>query len=94
MNINYEKLEKKFWFEDENGNEVDGSNPSACYYRHCFPLELHDVIDEYCYHPKIFLLSFCAEKAKSLINGFQKESQKHLKPFLIALQLTAVDKSA
>lgn len=94
MNINYEKLEKKFWFEDENGNEVDGSNPSACYYRHCFPLELHDVIDEYCYHPQNFFVKFLCRKSKKFNKWISKGSQKHLKPFLIALQLTAVDKSA
>ena len=46
MKIDYTKLEKKFWFEDEGGNEVDKENQKACFYRHCFPLELHDCSDK------------------------------------------------
>lgn len=47
MKINYEKLNKKHWFEDANGNKVEGNSPDAVFYRRCFPLELHDKIDDW-----------------------------------------------
>lgn len=42
MKIDFEKLNKKFWFEDANGNEVSNEDPEACYYRSCFP-KLSDI---------------------------------------------------
>lgn len=72
MKIDYAKLEKKHWFEDENGNvikeeDVDrvikkGNKP--IFYRRCFPLELHDMVDEYCYHPKNSIIRFLCKKSR------------------------------
>lgn len=58
MKIDLTKLDKKAWFEDKYGNEVSSDNPKACYYRRCFPLEVHNELDEYCYHPKNLIIKF------------------------------------
>ena len=77
MKINLEKLNKKFWFEDENGNEIEmddgvcGSdsinrkfqNGEIVYYKRCFPLELHQFTDEFCYHPKNPIIKFLCRKS-------------------------------
>lgn len=82
MRINYEKLNKKFWFEDENGNEVEKDNPKACIYRRCFPLELHDMIDEYCYHPKNPIIKFLCKKSRRFYEWVSKGKDKTFKPML------------
>ena len=41
MKIDYEKMDKKFWFEDVEGNEVDKDDPKAEYYHSRFPCELN-----------------------------------------------------
>lgn len=53
MKIDYSKLKKKSWYEDENGNEIssdDAKQKDIVYYHSCFPLELNHKIDSYCYH--------------------------------------------
>lgn len=82
MKINFEKLEKKFWFEDENGNEVDGGNPNACYYRHCFPLELHQCLDEYCYHPENPIVKFLCRKSERFYKWISKGKTKTFRTIL------------
>ena len=62
MKIDFSKLEKKCWFEDENGNVVERDNSNACYYKHSFPLEIHEYIDEYCYHPQNPIVKFLCRK--------------------------------
>lgn len=84
MKFDYSKLEKMFWFEDENGNEVDKENPNACIYRHCFPLELHDQIDEYCYHPKNPIIKFLCRKSRKFYKWISKGKDKTFKTILDA----------
>jgi len=79
MNINYEKLEKKCWFEDEHGNEVEQENPNACIYRRCFPLEVHDCIDEYCYHPENPIIKFLCRKSRRFYEWISKGKDKTFK---------------
>lgn len=79
MKIDYSKLKKKSWFEDENGNEVEKNNPNACFYRYCFPLELHDCIDEYCYHPKNLIVKFICSKSKIFYKWISKGKEKTFK---------------
>ena len=79
MNINYEKVEKKYWFEDEHGNEVEMENPNACIYRRCFPLELHDCIDEYCYHPENPIIKFLCRKSRRFYELISKGKDKTFK---------------
>lgn len=90
MNINYAKLEKRHWFEDEHGNEIPetdvdriikrGNRP--IYYRRCFPLELHDMIDEYCYHPKNPIIKFICRRSKLFYNWISKGKSRTFKPIL------------
>ena len=82
MKIDYKKLEKKFWFEDENGNEVEKDDPNACIYRHCFPLELHDQIDEYCYHPKNPIVKFLCRKSRKFYRWISKGKEKTFRTIL------------
>ena len=79
MKINYEKLEKKHWFEDANGNEVvleaiktKYDDSEVIYYRRCFPLELHDYIDEYCYHPENPIIKFLCRKSRLFYKWMSK----------------------
>ena len=76
MKIDYTKLYKKHWFEDENGNEVDKDDPKACIYRHCFPLELHEIIDEYCYQPKNPIVKFLCRKSNRFYKWISKGRPK------------------
>ncbi len=82
MKIDYTELEKGHWFEDENGNEVDKSDPNACYYIHCFPLELHQFIDEYCYHPKNPIVKFLCRKSRRFYTWGSKGKPKTFKNLL------------
>lgn len=82
MNIDYSKLEKKHWFEDENGNMVEDGDPKACYYRRCFPLEIHDQISEYCYHPKNPIIRFLCRKSKRFYNWISKGKNKTFKKIM------------
>lgn len=82
MKIDYTKLEKKFWFEDLEGNIVDEEDPKASIYRHCFPLELHDQIDEYCYHPKNPIIKFLCKKSKKFYKWISKGKDKTFKQIL------------
>ena len=82
MQINFEKLERKFWFEDENGNVVYQGDPKACFYHCCFPLEIHDQLDEYCYHPKNPIVKFLCRKSRTLYRLFSKHGDKTYKPIL------------
>lgn len=79
MNIDLTRLEKKFWFEDKNGNEVPFDSPEACYYRHCFPLELHSSLDEYRYHPKNFIIRFLCERSTKFYDFISKNKPKTFK---------------
>ena len=86
MKVNLEKLNKKHWFEDENGNEIEigdgvcGSdsinkkfqNGEIIYYKRCFPLELHQFTDEFCYHPKNPIIKFLCRKSR----GEEKSSSR------------------
>lgn len=82
MKIDYTKLEKKFWFEDAHGNEVSGEDPMACYYRHCFPLEMHQVLDEYCYHPKNPIIKFLCRKSVKFEKWILKGKPKTFRTIL------------
>lgn len=82
MKIDYKKLEKKFWFEDENGNEVEQDNPNACIYRRCFPLELHETIDEFCYHPKNPIVKILCRKSKKFYRWISKGKEKSFRTIL------------
>lgn len=82
MKIDYSKLEKKFWFEDEHGNEVENDNPNACFYRHCFPLEIHDQIDEYCYHPKNPIIKYLCRKSRRFYKWISKDKPKTFRSIL------------
>lgn len=82
MKINFEKLEKKFWFEDEEGNEVSKEDPKARYYRHSFPLELHEYLDEYCYHPKNPIIKFLCRKSRKFHQWVGKGKDKTFKTIL------------
>ena len=82
MKIDYDKLEKKCWFEDQNGNEVSGDDPNAAYYRHCFPLELVEHIDSYCYHPDNPIIRFLCRKSKKFYKWISKGKRKTFKPIL------------
>lgn len=72
MKIDLTKLEKKHWFEDECGNVIEEKDVDRIikkgnkriYYRHCFPLEIHDQIDSYCYHPKNPVIRWLCSKSK------------------------------
>lgn len=79
MKIDYTKLEKKFWFEDKDRKEIGNTDDAEwidvirqavpdsepVFYRHCFPLEIHDCIDEYCYHPKDPIVKWLCRKSKT-----------------------------
>ncbi len=79
MNIDYKKLEMKCWFEDENGNIVEKDDPRACFYRNCFPLQLHECLDEYCYHPKNPIVKFLCRKSETLYKLFSRGKDKTFK---------------
>ena len=78
MKIDYKRLNQKHWFEDADGNEIvcnenedktevikrKYKDSEVVYYRRCFPLELHDYIDEYCYHPENPIIKFLCRKSK------------------------------
>ena len=79
MKINYDKLNKKFWFEDANGNEIDKEqikDGEIAYYRKCFPLEIHDMIYEYCYHPKNPINMFLCRKSKRFYRWISKYKER------------------
>ena len=78
MHINYTKLNKKHWFEDSDGNEImtkentfdqvqdiikrEISDSDNVFYKRCFPMELRESIDEYCYHPTNGLVKWLCKK--------------------------------
>ena len=76
MKINYDKLEKKFWYEDQNGNEVSGDNPNAAYYHRCFPLQLTEDIDSYAYHPGNPIIRFLCRKSRRFYKWISKGKRK------------------
>lgn len=90
MKIDYAKLEKKHWFEDEHGNEIPeedvdkviGEGNRAVFYRHCFPLELHDYIDEYCYHPENPIIKFLCRKSQRFYNWISVGKERTFKTIL------------
>ena len=63
MKIDKERLNRCIWFEDCNGNIIDeNSVKDFDYVTHhtCFPLQITERIDEYCYHPKnLFVKHLC-----------------------------------
>lgn len=93
MNINLEKLNKKHWFEDAFGkeilcpdNEVESDavrrtipDNEIVYYRRCFPLELHNQIDEYCYHPKNPVVKWLCRRSKLMYKIFSKGKDRTFK---------------
>lgn len=82
MKISFEKLEKKHWYEDKNRNEVkeeDMVDGEKYYYRRCFPMELHDQIDTYCYHPKNPIIKYLCRNAK-LRKKLSKGKERTFKP--------------
>lgn len=82
MKIDYSKLEKKHWFEDGNGNEVEKDDPNACIYRHCFPCQLHDQTDEYCYHPQNPIIKYLCRKSRQFYKLVSKGKDKTFRPIL------------
>lgn len=90
MNIDLKKLEKTHWFEDENGNEIASEEVDrlirpgnkAIFYRHSFPLEIHDYIDEYCYHPKNTIIKFLCRKSQRFYNWISVGKERTFKTIL------------
>lgn len=90
MNIDLKKLEKTHWFEDENGNEIASEEVDrlirpgnkAIFYRHSFPLEIHDYIDEYCYHPKNPIIKFLCRKSQRFYNWISVGKERTFKTIL------------
>ena len=83
MKINYDKLNKKFWFEDANGNEISKEqikDGEIAYYRSCFPLELNDRCDEYCYHPQNPIIKFLCRKSHRFYKWISKGKERTFKP--------------
>ena len=75
MKINYDKLNKKNWFEDVNGNEITKEqikDGEIAYYRTCFPLEIQDITYEYCYHPKNPIIKFLCRKSNRFYKWISK----------------------
>ena len=77
MNINLEELERKHWFEDEEGNVITKDQfkdmeGKPIYYRRYFPLELHEYIDEYCYHPKNPIIKFLCRRSQRYYKWISK----------------------
>lgn len=96
MNIDYTKLNKKHWFEDAERNVIPceenevGRDAVArtvpdnevVYYHHCFPLELHDQIDEYCYHPENPIEKWLCRKSKRMYKLFSKGKDRTFEPIM------------
>lgn len=82
MKIDYAKLEKGHWFEDANGKEVSSESPDACYYRHCFPMEIHQILDEYCYHPTNPIVKFLCQKSHRFYKWISKGKPKTFRTIL------------
>ena len=62
MKINYDKLNKKFWFEDANGNEIDKEqikDGEIAYYRSC-------------YRPKNPIIKFLCRKSNRFYKWISK----------------------
>ena len=63
MKIDKEKLNRYFWYEDTNGNVIEEKQVKDfeyVTYHCCFPLEITEHIDEYCYHPRnLFIKHLC-----------------------------------
>ena len=75
MNINYDKLNKKHWFEDQYGNEITKDQfdkVENIYYKRCFPLEIHKQVDEYCYHPENPLIKFLCKHSRRFYKWISK----------------------
>ena len=83
MKIDYKKLEKKFWFEDENGNEVERMIRMPVFIDIVslwnYTIKLMSIVIIL----KILLLSFCAGKVGSFTDGFQKEKKRHSELYLM-----------
>jgi hypothetical protein len=84
MKIDLTELERKFWFEDWEGNIVDEYDPDAFVYRHCFPLTLYEEYDEYCYHSKNPIIKFLCQKSGKFYNWISKGKEKTFKPMFTA----------
>lgn len=83
MKINYDKLNKKSWFEDICGFEVSKEqikDGEIAYYRSCFPLELNDRCDEYCYHPQNPIIKFLCRKSYRFYKWISKGKERTFKP--------------
>lgn len=75
MKINYDKLNKKSWFEDANGNEISKEqikDGEIAYYRSCFPLKINDELSEYCYRPKNPIIKFLCRKSNRFYKWISK----------------------
>ena len=75
MKINYDKLNKKSWFEDANGNEISKEqikDGEIAYYRSCFPLKINDELYEYCYQPKNPIIKFLCRKSNRFYKWISK----------------------
>ena len=70
MKIDYEKMDKKFWFEDAEGNEVDKDDPKAEYYHSGFPCE---------YRPKNPIVKWLCKNDR-FYNYMAKKYGKTFKP--------------
>ena len=75
MKINYDKLNKKFWFEDANGNEIDKEqikDGEIAYYRRCFPLKMNEELSEFSYRPKNPIIKFLCRKSNRFYKWISK----------------------
>lgn len=50
--------------KEEDVDRVIKKGNKHIFYRHCFPLELRDELDEYSYHPKNPIIKFLCGKSK------------------------------
>lgn len=96
MKIDYKRLNQWYWFEDADGNEIvcneneditevikrKYKDSEVIYYRRCFPLELHDYIDEYCYHPKNLIIKFLCRKSRRFYKWISKGKPRTFKNIL------------
>lgn len=89
MNINLDKYNRGHWFEDAEGNIL----PYECsldinekytkgeviIYKHAYPLEYHEYIDEYCYHPKNPIIKLLCRHVPGFYNWFSKGKDRTFK---------------
>lgn len=92
MNINLDKYNRGHWFEDAEGNilpyecsldiKEKYKNGEMIYFKHSFPLEVHEYIDEYCYHPTNPFIKLLCRYIPGFYNWFSKGKERTFKTIL------------